>query len=64
MLKFGHFKSAENNMRLAFLPVLLALLVQGCGIKGPLYLPPPGAPGAKAPEAQSTPKQPQQEKSQ
>ncbi|MDD5330520.1 MAG: lipoprotein [Sulfuricella sp.] len=28
-------------MRLAFLPVLLVLLLAGCGHKGPLYLPAP-----------------------
>ena len=37
-------------MRLVFLPVLLVLLLQGCGHKGPLYLPAPDqAPAAKAP---------------
>ncbi|MCL4469979.1 MAG: lipoprotein [Gammaproteobacteria bacterium] len=28
-------------MRLVFLPVLLVILLQGCGHKGPLYLPAP-----------------------
>ena len=28
-------------MRLVFFPVLLVLLLQGCGHKGPLYLPAP-----------------------
>jgi predicted small lipoprotein YifL len=28
-------------MRFVFLPVLLVLLLQGCGHKGSLYLPPP-----------------------
>jgi predicted small lipoprotein YifL len=39
-------------MRLAFLPVLLAILLQGCGHKGPLYLPAPEQkPAANAPVA-------------
>jgi predicted small lipoprotein YifL len=31
----------ENNMRAIFLPVLLVVLLAGCGRKGPLYLPTP-----------------------
>jgi len=39
-------------MRLVFLPVLLVLLLQGCGHKGSLYLPAPGqAPAATTPAA-------------
>ena len=39
-------------MRFVFLPVLLAILLQGCGHKGPLYLPAPGQkPAANAPAA-------------
>jgi len=35
-------------MRFVFLPALLVLLLQGCGHKGPLYLPAPDqAPAAK-----------------
>jgi len=40
-------------MRFVFLPVLLVLLLQGCGHKGPLYLPTPEqASAANAPAAQ------------
>ncbi|MDA8384575.1 MAG: lipoprotein [Betaproteobacteria bacterium] len=35
-------------MRLACLLALVAVALQGCGIKGPLYLPPPHAPAHKA----------------
>ena len=42
-------------MRLAFLPVLFALLLAGCGVKGPLYLPanklPPPEKKSEAPVA-------------
>ena len=39
-------------MRLVFLPVLLVLLLQGCGHKGPLYLPAPEPkPAASVPVA-------------
>lgn len=39
-------------MRFVFLPVLLVALLQGCGHKGPLYLPAPDqTPAAKAPAA-------------
>ncbi len=39
-------------MRLVFLPALLVLLLQGCGHKGPLYLPAPEQkPAANAPVA-------------
>ena len=39
-------------MRFAFLPVLLAVLLQGCGHKGPLYLPTPDQkPAASIPAA-------------
>ncbi|WP_144408265.1 lipoprotein [Sulfuricella sp. T08] len=39
-------------MRYVFLPVLLVLLLQGCGHKGPLYLPAPDqAPVAQTPVA-------------
>lgn len=32
--------------------VLLALLLQGCGKKGPLYLPPPQSPAQPSPGTQ------------
>ncbi|MDA8095061.1 MAG: lipoprotein [Betaproteobacteria bacterium] len=35
-------------MRLACLLALIVVALQGCGIKGPLYLPPPHAPAQKA----------------
>ncbi|MHB1293018.1 MAG: LPS translocon maturation chaperone LptM [Sulfuricella sp.] len=39
-------------MRFVFLPVLLVILLQGCGHKGPLYLPAPDQPSAaKTPAA-------------
>jgi predicted small lipoprotein YifL len=39
-------------MRLVFLPVLLVILLQGCGHKGPLYLPAPDqVPAAQTPAA-------------
>lgn len=39
-------------MRFVFLPALLVLLLQGCGHKGPLYLPTPEqAAAAKTPTA-------------
>ncbi len=39
-------------MRFVFLPVLLVALLQGCGHKGPLYLPTPGqTSAAKTPAA-------------
>lgn len=39
-------------MRFVFLPVLLILLLQGCGHKGSLYLPAPDqAPAATTPAA-------------
>lgn len=39
-------------MRYVFLPVLLVLLLQGCGHKGALYLPAPEQkPAAKTPVA-------------
>ena len=37
-------------MRFVFLPVLLVVLLHGCGHKGPLYLPAPDqAPAAQTP---------------
>jgi predicted small lipoprotein YifL len=36
----------EFVMLRRFVPVLLLLILAACGAKGPLYLPPPGAPQA------------------
>ncbi len=45
-------------MRMVAIMFLFAPLLQGCGHKGPLYLPAPEQPAASAP-VQSAPSQPQ-----
>ena len=47
-------------MRLIYLPVLLLILLQGCGHKGPLYL--PASDPVAAPATPATPQPASEEK--